>query len=347
MFRNKRLVAIGGGILLIGAILGLGLTVGSTPSTAATPNTCATKVYYTAYDASPGSNQFGPAQWYSDVKHGKARFLQKICIDPLFTATEVGFVRQSLNLDTTPVEVTAALYSQNHSLWLKDVNWLKSQITSYSTMYNPNDYETLGQVIGANRSVQPKLFKANPGHAVGWTLVLHLKNGGTRSNRILCDLQPVASTFANVPPVVVTPPATTSVKPSSTGHHTPTCAELGTCSTPKPSCHCLSKAAAQIPVGNGPGTPGASNAPAPQPIAPTPSEGVQAPHPTGTGSNTGVDSGSFGSGTSCNVQSSTCLGGGASTGSGSTDTTSLGNSKNGTTGTTSTGTGTLPSSPFQ
>ena len=157
-----------------------------------------TKIRYTAYDATPGSNRFGPTQSATTLAPALKRFNEKLCQDPAFTATLASFVLQGVNIDPTTVESNASALAGNSSMWQTTITGIKSQVKSYTVDHVNVTYETLAMVPGSSRSDVPSLIKVDRPVLLGYSLTLHMVDGSVRYLRIVCDMQPSAPHFPRV-----------------------------------------------------------------------------------------------------------------------------------------------------
>ncbi len=236
--RGPVLLSIGGGaitaLLLVAAGLsGTSLTASATTAAPpALPTGCATTVYYAAYDAPVGSNQFGPNQVSHDLAVNVARHATKDCTDPLYAAGDVLFMRDGINASAAEIEALAQVFVADHAKWLAGVEAINAQVSSYTVENISATYDTMGMIPGASSGVMPRIMKFHERHSLGWALVAHLNNGDTRDFRGPCDLQFSAPRFPNVPVTPVTPqvpvtpttpttpttPCTTPAKPNDDTH---------------------------------------------------------------------------------------------------------------------------------
>lgn len=187
------------------------LTTSSTTTTASAqvigggtpPSHCATKVHYLAYDAQHKGN-FGPnLKDYKSVNKAVSDFKSAICTDPLFFAVKMESAAYGLKLDNAKTEQLAAAYAHNHKKWAADAKNYLSKAKFSLASYNTN-YETIGMVQGANRSIQPKLVRASEKVKLGQSLDVTINNR-TVHMRVACHFQEAGPSLPNLP-TKATPP---------------------------------------------------------------------------------------------------------------------------------------------
>lgn len=188
-------------------------------------------IKYYAYDAEPGTYNFGPAIRLSSAEDGVARFGVKLTSDSLYAGTidqfrhHAGAMSQAAAhrqaerfVDDRQAQMDFAMATLNdiEGAWLVDMGETR--------------YDSLGMSTeGRNIQKMPKLTKFSRQPAMKQTLVIRFKDGTGMYLRVECDLQPaLISGFANVPtPAIpertptVPPKPYTPPSPPPTGGATP------------------------------------------------------------------------------------------------------------------------------
>lgn len=183
-----------------------------------------------AYDAEPGTHNFGAAITVDTVEAGAQRFATKAYCDAIWLAATVEYIKHGRELDQATAQAQAQVYLSDRTKLAAALQFVYDQIDSFQLINAGNvKYASLGMIPGANPGVVPTLTKFSVQPALGQTLVVKLKNGQTRNFRIVCDLQPAELEFPKVsppvtpevppktPPTKITPPPpTTSTTPPVT-----------------------------------------------------------------------------------------------------------------------------------
>lgn|GEM_PF-3342386 len=183
---------------------------------------CAAGPHYYAYDAEPGTHNFGAAIQMADAAAGSQRFATKAHCDPLWLATVKAYLQEGSNFDPTTVQDEAKSYVTDHVKWDAAIQEVYGQIDSFELADAGNvQYASLGMVPGNNPNEMPTLTKFGTEPSLGQVLAAKLKNGTVRNFRGICDLQPAEEEFSKVPQPVVPektptlPPKKITVPPSS------------------------------------------------------------------------------------------------------------------------------------
>jgi len=190
---------------------------------------CATDPHYYAYDAEPGTHNFGAAISVADAKAGAQRFFTKSYCDPLWFAATLHYKAEGTELDTSKAQSDAQNFLNDRSKWAAAVEDLRNnQIESIELVDAGSvKYASLGMIPGKNPGEMPTLTKFSTQPALGQVLVVKFKDGTVRYFRVVCDLQPAEQEFPKVPQPAVPektpsqPPKRITVPPSSPPPSTP------------------------------------------------------------------------------------------------------------------------------
>ena len=175
-------------------------SIGKMITPARTNKDASSTIRFDAYDAPVGSNNFGPDQQFVSREESFARFTDKLTNDPLYLSTMKEFFLHGSALDTT-IAVNNARVMMTDSVYRHEtLNWVLDQVNTYTSSTTDVNYESLGMIPGADRSVLPELTKFSEQIMLGDVLVIVLNNGQVRLLRVWCDYQPSAYTFKSVQP---------------------------------------------------------------------------------------------------------------------------------------------------
>jgi hypothetical protein len=223
MNRKKAgVLLIGGGAIMVSLLVGLNNNSSSATDVSVTvpgvPSNCATSVHYMAYDAQQHGNFGATLKDYASVTSAVVDYKAGMCSDPLFAAVKMESAAHGLELNGAATEQLATTYARNHKKWASDVTSYMAKAKFTLASYNVS-YETLGQVIGANRSIQPKLIRASENVSLGQSLDVTI-NGWKINNRVVCHFQESGPHIPNVP-TKVTPNVPNSSTPPAIPPSTP------------------------------------------------------------------------------------------------------------------------------
>ncbi|MDB5166444.1 MAG: hypothetical protein JWM37_516 [Candidatus Saccharibacteria bacterium] len=183
-----------------------------------------TQVHFLSNDATPGSNNFGPAVDCSDANDCLVQLEAIDRQDPLHFAVDEAFAKDGLQMSLASAQEQAAYYANHHDEWMTAVDDFVSKIDNIRLSNDRHFYRTLGMIPAADGEM-PTLFRATEGFAAGKVFVFTY-NGETRKLRLACGFQPEESITVQgpiavhtvteiVPPTPQTPetPPTTDTPP--------------------------------------------------------------------------------------------------------------------------------------